>query len=154
MEKDDQQKVKKLNILEELEDNPQIKQRDLASRLGIAAGTVNWYIKRLANKGLVKVKRIDQWKWKYILTPKGMKEKAELTKDYINRSMDLYRETRNEARELLRKVKNRDYDRIYLQGENDLVDVCRLTCIEQGVEVVDDPGEKVLARVKDRRKGT
>jgi len=89
-----------------------------------------------------------QWKWEYILTPKGMKEKAELTKDYINRSMDLYRETRNQARELLSKVKGRGYDKLCLRGENDLVDVCRLTCIEQGVEVVDDPGEKSLPVLK------
>ncbi len=148
MDQDDQQ-TKKLNILEELEENPQIKQKDLASRLDIATGTVNWYIKRLASKGFLKVKRISQWQWKYILTPKGMKEKAELTANYIKDSMDLYRKTRSKCRKLLSKVKDRGYQRVYLKGETDLVDVCKLTCLEQEVKVLDsDQKEGKLPELK------
>ncbi|HID56349.1 TPA: hypothetical protein EYP37_07455 [Candidatus Poribacteria bacterium] len=84
------------------------------------------------------MKKIGRWRWSYLLTPQGMAEKARLTRAYIQQSMQLYRETREEARRLLQKVKRAGYDRVQIEGDakNDLVDVCRLTCLEQGVEVV------------------
>lgn len=136
--------TKKLNILEEIEENPEIKQKNLATRLGIGVGTVNWYIKRLSKKGYLKMKRIGQWKWKYILTPKGMREKARLTKNYIEDSMDLYRQTREKARKLLEQLQDDDHSRVLISGDNDLAEVCRLTALELGLEVVDsdDPGKE------------
>ena len=127
---------KRLDILEEIEENPEIKQKNLATRLGIGVGTVNWYIKRLSKKGYLKMKQIGQWKWKYILTPKGMKEKARLTKNYIENSMDLYRRTRQQARKLLTEVKKDDHSKVIIPGDNDLAEVCRLTALELDLEVV------------------
>lgn len=127
---------KRLSILEEVEENPEIKQKTLASRLGMGVGTVNWYIKRLSNKGYLKIKRIGQWKWKYILTPEGMKEKARLTKQYIKNSMELYRKTRQKARKLLTKLKDDGRSEVLISGNNDLAEVCRLTALELGIEVV------------------
>ena len=125
----------KLRLLEALEEEPQVRQMDLAVRLGVAIGTVNWHLKRLAAKGYIEVRKIGRWRWSYILTPKGLAEKARLTRAYISQSMRLYRETRERARELLREVKQAGYRRVRIEGDsNDLVDVCRLTCLEQGVE--------------------
>jgi len=129
---------KEVLILKEIEENPVTTQADMARKLGVATGTINWYLKRLAAKGLVKMKRIGHWQWKYILTPKGMAEKARLVEAYVQRSMRLYREKREEARRLLGEVRKAGYRRVRLEGENDLVDICRLTCLEQGVEVVSD----------------
>jgi len=127
----------KLRLLEALEEEPQVRQKDLAVRLGVAIGTVNWHLKRLAARDCIKVKKIGKWRWSYILTPKGMAEKARLTRAYIEQSMRLYRETRERAQRLLREVKRAGYDRVRIAGEpgNDLVDVCRLTCLEQGIKV-------------------
>lgn len=140
--------IHKLRLLEALEEEPQIRQMDLAVRLGVAIGTVNWHLKRLAAKGYIKVKRIGRWRWSYILTPKGLAEKARLTRAYIEQSMQLYRETRAKAQELLREVRRAGYDRVRIEGElgagtgtgNDLVDVCRLTCLEQGIKAVSSTG--------------
>ena len=140
----------RMKILEQVDREPEIKQADLAKRLGIGVGTVNWHIKRLANKGFLKVKRIGQWQWKYILTPKGMKEKAKITKDYVKNSMQLYRETREEARDLVEKCKEEGYSKIELEGENDLVDVCKLTCLEQDVEVEESGDEIPVLKVEGR----
>jgi DNA-binding MarR family transcriptional regulator len=130
--------TRELKILEELEEQPEVKQADLACRLGIGVGTVNWHLKRLVAKGYVKVKKIGRWRWSYLLTPQGMVEKARLTKAYVQQSMQLYRKTRERARELLCEVKRAGYDQVQIEGDskNDLVDVCRLTCLEQGVKVV------------------
>ncbi len=134
--------VRELRLLEVLEAEPEIKQADLAARLGVAVGTVNWLLKRLAAKGYVKVKRIGQWRWRYLLTPQGIAAKAKLTKTYIQRSMQLYRETRERAQEILQEVEQAGYDHVRIAGDtgNDLVDVCRLTCLERGIEVISSAG--------------
>lgn len=138
--------LRELKLLEALEEVPEVRQVDLARRLGVAVGTVNWLIKRLAAKGLIKIKRIGRWRWRYILTPQGMKEKARLSMAYVRNSMALYREIRKEARRLLEDVKMKGYNEVLLEGEpgNDLVDVCRLTCLEQGVRPLVGAGDKRL----------
>ncbi|MCD5416793.1 winged helix-turn-helix transcriptional regulator [Candidatus Bipolaricaulota bacterium] len=126
-----------LRLLEALEEEPEVRQMDLAVRLGVATGTVNWHLKRLVAKGYVKVKKIGRWRWSYLLTPQGMAAKARLTQAYIEQSMQLYRKTREEAQRLLQEVKRAGGCRqVQIEGDNDLVDVCRLTCLEQGVKVV------------------
>lgn len=132
----------KLRLMEELEGKPEVRQMDLAVRLGVATGTVNWHLKRLAAKGYVKVKKIGKWRWSYLLTPQGMAEKARLTRAYIEQSMQLYSETREKARELLREVKSSGYDQVRIEGDNELADVCRLTCLEHGVKVTSSAGGK------------
>jgi len=130
-------------ILKEIEENPLTTQADLASKLGVATGTVNWHLKRLAAKGYVKMKRTGHWQWHYLLTPKGMAEKARLVEAYIQHSMKLYRETRGKSCRLLAEVRGAGYDRVGIEGHGDLVDVCRLTCLEHGMEVVSDGSYRV-----------
>ncbi len=131
------EQIRDLQVLEALEEKPEVRQVDLASRLGLAVGTVNWLLKRLASKGYVKISRINKWQWRYILTPRGLAEKSRLTKRYIQVSMQLYNSTRQEASKLLRQIKNKGYESVVLDGdpENELIDVCRLTCLEQGLEI-------------------
>ena len=131
--------VRELRLLEVLEEEPKIKQVELAARIGVAVGTVNWLLKRMATKGYVKVKRIGQWRWHYLLTSQGVSAKATLTKAYIQRSMQLYRETRERAQEILGEVQEAGYDRVQLIGDvgNDLVDVCRLTCLDLGIKTIE-----------------
>lgn len=136
--KGDSGQVRELQLLEALAEEPETKQVDLATRLGVAVGTVNWLLQRLAKKGYVKVKRLGRWRWSYLLTSKGFAEKARLTQLYLQNSMHLYRQTREEARRLLGELRRRGYRSVRLEGNlgNDLLDVCRLTCLEQGVEVI------------------
>lgn len=136
----DSEKARELKILETLEQEPELRQVDLAARLGIAVGTVNWLLKRLVRRGYVKVKQIGRWRWSYLLTLEGMGEKTRLTRDYIRNSMQLYWETKKRTQELLREVKRAGYEEVQIEGDNDLVDVCRLTCMEQGVKVIGSGG--------------
>jgi len=147
-QKEDSERLRELEVLEALVENPEARQADLATRLGVAVGTVNWLLKRLVGKGYVKVKRIGRWQWRYLLTPRGFAKKTRLTQQYLRRSMRLYRDTRQEARRLLEELKERGYNKVRLEGkpENDLVDVCRLTCLEKGVEELnaEEEGAPVL----------
>ena len=61
-----------LQLLEALESSPETTQAELAAQVGVAVGTVNWYLKRWSKKGYVKVSRMGRWNWHYLLTPEGM----------------------------------------------------------------------------------
>jgi len=141
-QKEDSERLRELEVLEALVENPEARQADLATRLGVAVGTVNWLLKRLVSKGYVKVKRIGRWRWRYLVTPRGFAEKARLTRQYLQNSMRFYRQTRQEAQQLLSELRKRGYTQVRVEGDsgNDLVDVCRLTCLEEGIEVVNSDG--------------
>ena len=133
-----EENVRELTLLEQIERDPDVTQASLATQLGVAVGTVNWHIKRLVAKGYVKVKRAERKKLRYIITPEGIALRARLTVDYIERSFDLYRRTRQRVKTHLSEVKKAGYDRIRLVGEGDVADICRLSCLEQDIQIVTD----------------
>ncbi len=132
-----------LTLLEQIENDPDINQATLAARLGVAIGTVNWHLKRLIAKGYVKVMRAERKKLRYIITPEGIAFRARLAVDYLERSLELYRHTRQRVKALLAEVRRAGYDRVRLIGEGDVADIARLTCLEQGMTIV--PEGKVPA---------
>ena len=124
-----------LRILEQIEQDPEATQSDLASRMGVAVGTVNWYVKRLVKKGHIKVTRLQRRRLRYLITTEGIAEKTRLAMEYVQVSMGMYRATRQQARELIAKAREAGFQRVAVTGQGDLVDVCRLTCLEQSVAV-------------------
>jgi DNA-binding MarR family transcriptional regulator len=131
----DTQSVRELQILEYLECDPDVTQADLATRLGVAVGSINWYLKRMVNKGYVKVRKMQRRRLRYLITPQGVAEKARLTQAYMQASLRLYRETRADARRLLGEVAQAGYDVVHIEGDGDLAEICRLTCLEQRIKV-------------------
>ncbi len=88
---------------------------------------------------MLKVKRAQRRKLRYIITPEGLAFRARLTVNYIETSMHLYRRTRLRVRELLADVKEAGYWQIVIDGEGDIADICRLTCLEAAVDVAASP---------------
>jgi DNA-binding MarR family transcriptional regulator len=129
------------DLLEAIERDPDVTQASLAKRLGVAVGTVNWHLKRLVAKGYVKVKRAERKKLRYIITPEGISLRARLTVSYIENSMQLYREVRDRAQMILQQVKDAGFCRVSIQGDGDIADVCRLTCIEMDVQVTGESSD-------------
>lgn len=128
---------RELILLERIEHDPDVTQASLADQLGVAVGTVNWHIKRLVAKGYVKVKRAQRRKLRYIITPEGLAFRARLTVNYIETSMRLYRKTRLRVRELLSEAKQAGHYQVQIDGDGDIADICRLTCLEQGIQAID-----------------
>lgn len=149
--------ARELSLLEQIEADPDITQASLATQLGVAVGTVNWHLKRLVEKGYIKVKRLERRKLRYIITPEGLALRARLTVDYVERSFDLYRRTRQRVKEYLQQVRLAGYEQIRLMGEGDVADICRLTCLEQGIGLTTDEnapcleirGLKVILHLED-----
>ncbi len=133
-----------LALLETIERDPDVNQSSIASQLDVAVGTVNWHLKRLIDKGYIKIKRANRKKLRYIITPEGIALRASLTVDFIEQQFLLYRNTRQQVKEHIERVRAAGFDHITLQGEGDVADICRLTCLEQGVAVVPDAGGPIL----------
>jgi DNA-binding MarR family transcriptional regulator len=138
------EELRELTLLEKIEDDPDVNQAALATQLGVAVGTVNWHLKRLIAKGYVKAKRAERKKLRYIITPEGIALRARLAVDYVEKSFSIYRKTRQRVKDHLAKVQEAGYDRVRILGKGDVVDICRLTCIEQGIEVVTDKDAPAL----------
>lgn len=81
-------------VMRILQENPDLTQRELAERLGISVGGLNYCLKALVEKGLVKMKNFANAKNKfgyvYVLTPSGMAEKASITHRFLKRKMEEY----------------------------------------------------------------
>ncbi len=133
-----------LNILEKIEQNPDATQASLAAQLGVAVGTVNWHLKRLIAKGYVKVRRAQRRKLLYLITPEGIALRARLTLDYINSSFQLYRLVRKRVLEMLKPLHENGIKCVQIDGDGDVADICKLTCLEQGIEVVSDENAYLL----------
>lgn len=74
-----------LLILEIIENNASVTQREISKKSGLSLGMVNLLLKKFVKKGLVKLERLDGKSFRYILTPEGFKEKSKKTIDYIKR---------------------------------------------------------------------
>jgi DNA-binding MarR family transcriptional regulator len=124
-----------LEILNHIDENPDMTQADLAIQLGVAVGSVNWYLKRLVNKGYIKVTQMQRRRLRYLLTPKGISEKARLTASFMQASLHWYRETRETSKKLLDEVKAAGYDTVCIEGDGDLAEIIYLSCLEANVKV-------------------
>src|SRR3972149_9577971 len=107
---------KSLQILDELSNNDSLTQRDLSSRLGIALGLVNSYIKNLVAKGYLTVKTIPSKRYAYYLTPKGFAEKTRLTYDLLHDYTRIYREARQNLQNLFHDLQAAGVKKIVLAG--------------------------------------
>ena len=87
-------------VLRKIQKKPDAKQRELAKELGFSLGKLNYCLKALQSKGFVKIKNFsknpNKLNYFYILTPKGIAEKAKLTLDFMQRKMKEYDELKKE----------------------------------------------------------
>ncbi len=126
-----------LILLEHLEQNPDATQASLAEQLGVAVGTINWHLKRLIAKGYLKARRVERRKLRYVITPEGLALRARLTLDYIQNSFRLYRLVRERSLSALNQIEEAGFTHICIQGDGDVAEICRLTCLEKGITVSD-----------------
>ncbi|WP_297213247.1 MULTISPECIES: winged helix-turn-helix transcriptional regulator [Thermodesulfovibrio] len=113
-----------LRILEQIQSDPAITQRDLSSKLGIALGLTNAYIKRLVKKGYIKIRNLNGRRIMYILTPKGIVEKTKLTCNYMARSFNYFKEIKHKIDKTYAQALEAGDKRIILWGSDELAELC------------------------------
>ncbi len=99
----------RFRVLRLLQENPDLTQRELAERLGISVGGLNYCLKAMMDKGLVKMRNFSQSKNKfgyvYILTPTGLAEKAAITHRFLHRKIEEYEALKAEIQVLKEESK-------------------------------------------------
>jgi DNA-binding PadR family transcriptional regulator len=101
-------------------------------------------LKRLVDKGYVKVKRAERKKLRYIITPEGIALRTRLTVDFIQSSMELYRLVRGRSLQAIGEIKGQGYSAVQIEGEGDVAEILKLTCMEQGITISHDHTNPVL----------
>lgn len=138
-----------LELLNKISVDPDATQATLASQLGVAVGTINWHLKRLIEKGYVKVRRAERRKLKYIITPEGIALRARLTLDYIQSSLSLYRLVRERSLKAIQQLHQSGYEQAYLDGEGEVAEICRLTCLEQNIALVEQADSVPVIKINE-----
>ncbi|MCL5612402.1 MAG: winged helix-turn-helix transcriptional regulator [Chloroflexi bacterium] len=137
-------KNQEYELLEAIAQDPLVTQAGLSVQLGMAVGGVNWYIKRLVNCGYVKVSHLDRTRLKYHLTPEGMSILTQRTLQYLKRSLTIYNELRQKARTIVTDLRSQGVTHVCLEGNDERMDILRLTCIEAGMALDEEPGDILI----------
>ena len=139
------QEIRELNLLQELERNPIISQRELSHKFGIALGVTNACLKRMARRGWIRMMNQNRGKIGYFLTPKGFAEKAKLTIHLISWTVQHYSTLKDIIGERLLEMQKKGAERVVFYGVSDEMEIAYVTL--QGLDlklvgIVED-GEKI-----------
>ena len=89
-----------LNLLRKIKDNPETSQRELANELDFSLGKLNYCLKALKAKGLIKIENFNKnpkkINYMYLITPKGILEKTRLSVNFMKRKIKEYDELKRE----------------------------------------------------------
>ena len=124
-----------LQLLEAVEQNARVTQRTLATKLGIALGLTNIYVKRLVRKGCIKCVNVQSNRIAYLITPRGVAEKARLTYEFMQYSLHIYKEARRHLHRALREPAA-DHRQVAIYGTGEAAELAYLSLRELGVEPV------------------
>ncbi len=124
-------------MLSEVVDKPEITQRELSQKVGIALGLTNVMLRNLVQKGYIRATNASWKRWLYTLTPEGFSHKIRLTVAYINRVLDHYQRVRRILMEQLESLPLHKESRVAICGTGELAELVYLGLKEIGVEEID-----------------
>ncbi|SFH80930.1 Winged helix-turn-helix DNA-binding [Tindallia magadiensis] len=121
---------KEYAILTQLDANPQASQRDISRQTGFSLGSVNLLLKKMINRGLVKMEEIPANRVAYMLTPAGMVEKAQKTVKYVKIHYKAIDETKEHFKNLLSNLIEQHHTCYLLTEENEIGHLIRTAAEE------------------------
>jgi DNA-binding MarR family transcriptional regulator len=126
---------RELRLLEAVHEDSRVTQRGLAEKLGIALGLANIYLKRMVHKGYIKCVNVQPNRITYLITPRGITEKARLTYEFMDYSLHLYGEVRQHLRTALKECREAG-KRVAIYGRGEAAEIAYLSLKESGLEPV------------------
>lgn len=136
----DPEAFRTLQLMSELENEEAVSQRELASRLGVAVGLVNSYLKNLVAKGFLRIKNYPRNRYAYLLTPKGLAEKSRLAYQHLHYFNNLYTVVRQDYLTLFRQLQANGAAAVVFCGVDEVTEIAYLSLQEAGLvlsEVID-----------------
>jgi len=112
-----------LRLLTELSSQDGVTQRSLARTQGMALGLTNLLIRRLAKKGYVKIISLQRNRLRYLITPRGLAEKARLTYEYLEYSLYFYRQIRTFLTQALSRIDPSGRNDVLLYGTGEVAEI-------------------------------
>lgn len=130
------QEIRELNLLQELEKNPVISQRELSHKFGIALGVTNACLKRMVRRGWIRIMNFNHHKIGYYLTPKGFSEKANLTLHLITWTVQHYSTLKEIIGRKLLEMEKSGVKRVVFYGISDEMEIAYVTLQGVNLELV------------------
>jgi DNA-binding MarR family transcriptional regulator len=121
------ERMRALQFLEEIEQNPKVSQRELSHKFGIALGVTNACIKRMARRGFIILKGIPPRSIAYYITPRGFTEKANLALKAFSLNIHFYAEIKKQFAGKLLEMQNSGVKRVVFYGLSDEMEVAYIT---------------------------
>ncbi len=128
---------RELRFLEEVGQTPEVSQRHLAHRVGVALGVTNLLVRNLTKKGYIQVSQVGWKRWAYVVTPAGISRRAQLTFAYIDQFLGHYRRVRRLIGQDLDALTMSPESRIAVYGTNELAELVYLAARNMGVTNID-----------------
>ena len=127
--------IRELAILEKLENNGHLTQRDLSKEVGIALGLVNHLLKKMVKKGWINIKNIDAKKIRYLITPEGAREKSSLLYKRVESTIHFYLDAKRVIKEKVEHLKGDGVKSVSIYGINHISEVLFIVLKELGLEL-------------------
>ncbi len=128
--------VRELEILEKIENNGHLTQRDLSKEVGIALGLINHLLKKMVKKGWIKIKNVEARRIKYLITPEGAREKSGLLYKRVENTIHFYLEAKKVIKEKVMHLKNEGVESVSIYGTNHIAEVLFIVLNELKLELV------------------
>lgn len=116
-------------ILDLIEKDPHITQREMAEEIGVAVSMINSYIDDFVEKGLIKKKKHSTKTVEYFITKKGIERKKVLNISYLNASLNIYKSAKENIVEFLNQIINKGYKKILLYGAGEVAEILLQTIL-------------------------
>jgi len=124
-------------ILDHVEKTPVVTNRLLAAKLNVSVKLAHGLLRQLVKKGLLHIHKRNSRRWDYFLTPQGIAEKARLTCEFLDFTMQFYREARRRSARVMAALRNEGVERIAFLGATELAEIAYLGLQEHRLNLVD-----------------
>jgi len=125
-----------MQLLAQVENDPEVSQRELSNRVGIALGLTNILLRNFVQKGYIRATKSHWKRWLYALTPEGVSLKIRLTASYVHRVLNHYRRIRQTLREQLEPLALHKESRIAIYGTGEFAELVYLGLRELSIEEI------------------
>lgn len=134
-------------ILEHVESTPLLTNRMVARKLGCSVKLAHELLRKMVDRGCLHIKKVHSRRWDYFLTQKGLSEKIRLTYEFLQFSMQFYKDARKKSSQLCRDFAESGIKQVALLGAGDLAEIVYLGIKEWNLgltEVFDDDAKVFL----------
>ncbi len=118
---------KEFKVMEQVSRDKNLTQRKISQRLGLSLGMTNLIIRKLANKGYIKIKGLNRRNVQYILTPQGFAEKTKKSCRYLLRIIDSLKTMKEKIQQLILMEYGKGETHFIILGDGELADIVELS---------------------------